>query len=569
MASNEIENERQQIVEAKSKGSGAVLRTYFKLSGPGWLQSAITLGGGSLASSLYLGVLAGFALLWLQPLAMILGIVMLSAIGYVTLSTGEKPFRAINKHVNPVLGWGWLIATMMANCVWSLPQFSLACGAMRQNLMPGVFGSMSAGRANTIISLSIVVLCIIMVYLYDSRGIGYKLFNLLLKLMVAAIVVSFFGVVIYMSIKGQLNWGKVFAGLIPDFRLLWKPADTFNDALAAVGPKFRGYWAGRIVTDQQDVLVAAAATAVGINMTFLLPYSMLKRGWNKDFRGLAIFDLSTGLFIPFILATGCVVIASASQFHIKPAAGLIEGGKSVDPALLARYQALALDRVKKEIGAEKFNAQIVGLNPEEISKLKAKLVSGLPLADRRIASMLVTRDAKHLAMALSPLTGKVVAHYIFGIGVVGMAVSSIIILMLINGFCVTEIIGIEGRGFWYRVGSILPAVGLLGPFFWNDAAPYLAVPTSVFNFTLIPIAYITFALLMNQKKLLGDEMPRGGRRIVWNVLMFITVVLVSVGAIYMVWKKAGGIGIGGVIAFILLAVIVHFVRRAQGKESLL
>ncbi len=418
------------------------------------------------------------------------------------------------------------------------------------------------------------------------------MFNLLLKLMVAAIVISFFGVVVYMSVKGQLNWGKVFNGIVPNFRMLWEPADTFKDALAAVGPGFRQYWTNRIVTEQQDVLVAAAATAVGINMTFLLPYSMLKRGWNRDFRGLAIFDLSTGLFIPFILATGCVVIASASQFHTKPAPGLlgeVQDGEIVKPdlALRGRFQGLALDRVRKEIGAENFNSQFAGLNKElteatasgdevrieaagkKIAALKTTLVSGLPLADRRIAAMLVRRDANHLAMALSPLTGKVVAHYVFGIGVVGMAISSIIILMLINGFCVTEIIGIEGKGLWYRLGCILPAVGLVGPFAWHDAAPYLAVPTSVFGFILIPIAYITFALVMNQKKLLGDDMPRGGRRIVWNMLMIIAVVLVSVGAVYMVKKKAGWIGIGGVIAFIMLVVIVHFIRKAQGKESLL
>jgi uncharacterized membrane protein len=110
---------------------------------------------------------------------------------------------------------------------------------------------------------------------------------------------------------------------------------------------------------------------------------------------------------------------------------------------------------------------------------------------------------------------------------------------------------------------------LLGPFFWRDAAPYLAVPTSVFGFILIPIAYITYALLMNQKKLLGDNMPRGCSRIVWNVLMIIAVIMVSVGAVYMVKKKAGWIGIGGVVAFIMLAVIVHFIRKAQGKELLL
>ena len=62
-------------------------------------------------------------------------------------------------------------------------------------------------------------------------------------------------------------------------------------------------------------MITAVATAVGINMTFLMPYSLLARGWDKDFRGLASFDLATGLFIPYMLATTCVVVAAAAQFH--------------------------------------------------------------------------------------------------------------------------------------------------------------------------------------------------------------------------------------------------------------
>ena len=62
-----IESERRAILEARQKGRLATARVYLGLSGPGWLQSALTLGGGSLASSLFLGALAGFGLLWLQP----------------------------------------------------------------------------------------------------------------------------------------------------------------------------------------------------------------------------------------------------------------------------------------------------------------------------------------------------------------------------------------------------------------------------------------------------------------------------------------------------------------------
>jgi len=665
----QIARDRRLILEARQKGFWATLGAYTRLSGPGWLQSAITLGGGSLSSSLYLGVLAGFSLLWLQPVAMIIGVIMLSAIAYVTLSTGERPFQAINKHVSPVLGWGWLVATLMANCVWSLPQFALAAKAFRQNLMPSVFGpeAMAPETANICIVLGVALVCIVMVCFYDRGGWGVKAFDIILKAMVGLIVLSFFGVVIYMSIRGVLDWGAIGRGFIPDITLLWSPADTFTPYLDAVTEQFRGFWSKMIVADQQDSLVAAAATAVGINMTFLLPYSMLKKGWNRTFRGLAIFDLSTGLFLPFILATGCVVIASASQFHTTPAvhfakpdtlpavlavvrdptfAGLPEDAKrqrlrailddgyfgeeseqvvkekpltvyvtdailketatpgfaglsdaaqrvalgnalfGADAAAVNGYRGNALKRVKQEMGAEALAATIAKV--EEAAKregtdvaaaVKAKedaLIAALPLPDRRMAAMLVRRDNIHLAEALKPLTGHVLAHYVFGIGVVGMAVSSIIILMLINGFCVCEAFNRPSRGWLYRVGSLVPAVGVLGPFIWAGAAPYLALPTSVFGFILIPIAYTTFVLLMNQPKLLGENMPRGIKRLVWNVLMIFGVVVVLIGSVYKAWQKtaesflgSGWFGAGAILAFVAAVLIVHVIQKRRGKEVLL
>ena len=95
-----IEEEKKFLANAEAKGIPSRLGAYVKLSGPGWLQSAITLGGGSLASSLFLGVLAGYSLLWLQPVAIILGVIMLCAISHVTLSTGQSPFVSINSEIN-------------------------------------------------------------------------------------------------------------------------------------------------------------------------------------------------------------------------------------------------------------------------------------------------------------------------------------------------------------------------------------------------------------------------------------------------------------------------------------
>ena len=51
-----VRADEQLLLAARKRGTGATLRAFLRLSGPGWLQSAITLGGGSLASALYLGV---------------------------------------------------------------------------------------------------------------------------------------------------------------------------------------------------------------------------------------------------------------------------------------------------------------------------------------------------------------------------------------------------------------------------------------------------------------------------------------------------------------------------------
>ena len=48
-----VEANREMIVDAQERGLGATLAAYTRLSGPGWLASAITLGGGSLACLLY------------------------------------------------------------------------------------------------------------------------------------------------------------------------------------------------------------------------------------------------------------------------------------------------------------------------------------------------------------------------------------------------------------------------------------------------------------------------------------------------------------------------------------
>lgn len=530
------ENNRDDALLAEAEASPALKKfgIYTRLSGPGWLQGAITLGGGSLAGALYLGVVAGFGLLWLQPLAMICGIIMLSAIAYVTLTTEKAPFGLVNTHLSPALGWSWMIATIMANIVWCMPQFNLGRAAIQQNLLPAVGDSTAS---TIIICLILLAIGFIINVLYESEGKGAKTFDLIIKVLVGLIVLSFIAVVITLSVSGEIRWGSIIGGLIPNPSLLLSPAAGYSDLIAqSTQPE---WWTAKIANDQRDIIIAAFGTAVGINMTWLLPYSLLKKRWGRKHRSFSIFDLSIGLFIPFFLATSCVVIAAASQFHTETG--------DVDPAAGA--------------------ATLAQLTAEHPGLTNA--------ADLELALTLVKRDNFQLANALEPLAGKVVSQTIFGFGVLGMALSTIIILMLINGLAFQELLGKRGdKGAHYIGCAVSGIAGFAGPFVWTGAAAAaLAIPTSVIGGSLIPIAYVTFLLMMNSKKVLGDSRPEGTSRLIWNILMGFATGVATLGSIWVLYGKAhfnswhGMIPAAGLTLLVALIIVGVFSFIKNEKES--
>jgi Mn2+/Fe2+ NRAMP family transporter len=563
-----VDQDRQLITKARRQGTGSLFWAFTRLSGPGWLQSAITLGGGSLGGSLYLGVLAGFGMLWWQPMAMILGVIMLSAISYVTLSTGRRPFEAINQHVNPVLGWGWLIGTMMANMVWAMPQFSLGSAALQQNLLPDVLGpaAMDPTQGKLVAVAMLFVPAMAIIWLYDSGGRGVRIFEAILKVMVGIVVVCFFGVVAKMIASGGLALGTIFDGFIPRFSQLTNPAPEFEAVIQQAGT-WGDYWRTQLLGTQQGAMITAVATAVGINMTFLMPYSLLARGWDRDFRGLASFDLATGLFIPYVLATTCVVVAAAAQFHSPNAAAnqalahMYENSAGVEglsSKLIGGYEKQLDGRLIAEQG-EAYNAL------SEVEKQTVR--AALPEADRLLAAMLVKRDAVDLAGSLEQLVGRGTAQLVFGVGVLGMALSTIIILMLINGFAISEMLGLPNAGWPRRLGALLAGVsGAAGSFFFGtpQAEFWLVVPTSMFGMTLLPIAYWTFILMFNSKSLMGDNMPTGGKKLAWNTAMVVSATIATVLCLWAIsLSKTPNVGFAVLGGFIVLVGIVHMIRRVK------
>jgi len=545
-----IEEEKQYLANAEASGLVSRLGAYAKLSGPGWLQSAITLGGGSLASSLFLGVLAGTSLLWLQPVAIILGVIMLCAISHVTLSTGQSPFVSINREINPVLGWGWAVATIMANVVWCLPQFNLGTAAITQNLNQDL--DTPGGKVG--ICAVLLILATTVIWISDRGSKGAKIFDWVLKIMVGLIVIAFFGVVVKMAGTGQMEWDKVAKGFVPDLSLISEPAEAYIPYLEKTG-EFRSFWENKIIGTQKDVMIAAAATAVGINMTFFMPFVLLRRRWGREHRGLAKFDLWTALLIPYVVATSCVVIAAGSQFYGQPESAYKDyENRLIDPKLASGFNKLTTARLEAEIGKEEY----ASLAPVQQDELQA----GLSSADLDLAAMLVKRDAKQLATSLESLLGSDGwSDEIFGWGVLGMALSTIIILMTINGHAVCEVLGKPHKGPVFLGGAMIAGLGVLGPFVWGEHGFWLAVPTSIMGFTLIPVAYLSFFLLINNRKVLGKDRPQGVARWIWNTTLLIALVVMGTAAFLTAWNKTfDGLPVGryALIAFGFLLLMGHF-----------
>ena len=517
--------------------------TYGKQSGPGWIQAAVTLGGGSLVSSLYLGVIGGYEFLWLQPLAILCGIVMLAAISHVTLSKedySDRPFRLIKKSISPTLAWGWLIATVVANVVFCSSQFALATDTIQTNL------GMSLPSFGVTSILFIVVVGL--TGLSRAKESLLLMINKVLKLMVAFIVLSFFVVTIVLIGKSEIMWGELLMGFVPDFTMLFRPVDSFGTFLEQCGPD-EPYWTDYIVSHQRDILIGAFGTAVGINMTFLLPYTLLAKGWGRAQRELSRFDLLFGLLIPFVLASTCLIIVSASQFHADP-----EGVVNI-----AAYESI----LDQKINTDRTSSEVADM---------ALLRSQANEHDKVMSTLLAKRNTFDLSSTLEPLLGSW-AIKIFGFGVLAMAISTMLVHMMMNGYAISEAFGNPRDKKYYLIGALIPAIlGLCSPILWTGSIKTaLVIPASVIATIFLPIAYLTFILIINKKSVMGQDIPQ--RRVLVNVLMIISTGIAMFASIWAILGKISGGGsfervLGGLgLALFVIMLLVGIKSALTSDEA--
>jgi Mn2+/Fe2+ NRAMP family transporter len=299
-------SESAHLQELAGQPLGARVRGYLKMSGPGYMQSAMTLGGGSVASCVVLGSILGYKLLWVQPLAIILGYFVLAAVGKQTCHSGERTYGVFQRELHPSLALLWGIAAMVATVLWHIPQYSLAANGVL-GVLQGVGVTLDeSGGINYSVRIGIGIALLgsacWVVYLYHAGAKGLRLYELAIKVLVWAIVLAFAVV----AFRTGVQWKQLFLGFT---------------GIAFLQDLFAGN--GMPETAVKPV-VGGIAAAVGINMIFLYPYSLLNKGWGKHHKELAYFDLLSGMVLPFLLATTFMVVAVANT--IGPEAGQIGEG---------------------------------------------------------------------------------------------------------------------------------------------------------------------------------------------------------------------------------------------------
>jgi Mn2+/Fe2+ NRAMP family transporter len=238
----------------------------------------------------------GYDLLWVQPLAIILGYFVLAAVAKQTTHTGERAYEAFWNRLHPALAILWGVSAMVATILWHIPQYSLTANGIIVLLGGGE--AFDARIPRLTIGIVVLAAACMVVYMYNSGSRGLKLYELAVKLLVWGIVLAF----AIVAFSTGVDFNRLFQGL--------------------TGISFLRDWVFGAGVPQATVvpIVGGIAAAVGINMVFLYPYSLLNKKWGKEYKELAYFDLMLGMVIPFLIATTLMMVAVANT--IGPDAGM-------------------------------------------------------------------------------------------------------------------------------------------------------------------------------------------------------------------------------------------------------
>lgn len=278
-----LEAELRQLDELTKKSWIMRFWGHLRLSGPGFMDSALTLGAGTLTAAMLSGAMFGYRTMWLIWVSMGLGLFMMAVMARFTCRGDFRVIQIQNRYHGWIVGslMTALIGTAAVAIIFNYGQYSLGTHFI-ESLTP-ILGFHFPRQINWIVYMAITSGLILS---YGRRGRrGISLVENFMKISIGLMLLSFGGCLTLVGV----NWGAFFKGLF----IPWLPSGV----------------------EGLDLFVATSAAAIGVMDWVLFHYAGLARGWGKRHESQARFDISVGLFLPFVVINFLVMGVFAGTLH--------------------------------------------------------------------------------------------------------------------------------------------------------------------------------------------------------------------------------------------------------------
>lgn len=285
--SEEALKEKAYLHELNQKPFFQRTAGYVKLSGPGFMNAAFTLGAGSFASSVTLGAAYGYDMLWIPLYSFSIGIFMLALAARFVTQTDIPVIKAQDKYHGKFFGSfaTGLVACFIASIVYSFGQYALGSDALTS-----LFQVLNINIPKSISWIFLVVISVPLSLMYGSgeNPKGVRFVENAMKVMIGIMLVVFGAV---LCVTG-INVPAMIKGLLI--------------------PKLPSGLDGIIM------MIGSLTATIGVMDWMLFNNGMISRGYSEEHETLGRFDAFFGGLLPVTLILSFVSIAFAEAFAGKP-----------------------------------------------------------------------------------------------------------------------------------------------------------------------------------------------------------------------------------------------------------
>lgn len=372
-------------------GLGGSIAEHIDRMGPTWLAGAIAAGPATMASLLAAGAGYGYSLLWVVLLAALLGATGQYLASRLGLFTEAGIVSVVEEHLGET--WAWVLVIDVV----------LAAGLAQLVIMKTVA---DVSAVLTGIDARVWGVLWALVLAIGLAGGGYRVAEIGAKVLVSLVVLAFVATALVVPINPTAAAG----GLVPQI------PEGLSGALVAAG---------------------VLGGAVHITLLVMQSYTMRARGWTREDRGVARFDIGSSMLLAFGGYSLAIFLVAASVLH----------SPAIDAASLTEIQAG--QALEPTVGAHATWLFLLGLLGAAISTLGGNtVVPPYALADKLGWEQSV-EDPRYRALVVCVALASAVGAFLEGsffsllvlvlaFGLVGTPFAIVVILYLLNDPAVVD-----------------------------------------------------------------------------------------------------------------------------------